>query len=252
MSSGAANPYVLDNYTDYDSYGSPITKSGGTVNNGGLTNEGMTGDLDSATSYGFGGGYLDETQLIYLVHRYYWASIEQFLSVDPLLGSTRMPYAYANDSPTGQRDPTGLSSFGTVCTAGYTYHKPVHYALNVNDWTHITIGHLHWSMDWCTDADARKVAFAFAIQIKGDVTPFGESVGWSYNGPSAPFSFKYITYKGHPKGAIVQTIDGNFDEDIGVGWFDFTAWGREVGHIEGAFDGSHRFWHEESSGLEWF
>src|SRR6202035_5186791 len=82
VSSSAANPFALDNYTDYDAYGNPITGSGGTAIVGGLRNRSGS-DGDSATAFGFGGGFLDPTQLSYLVNRYYDAQLGSFISSDP-------------------------------------------------------------------------------------------------------------------------------------------------------------------------
>jgi RHS repeat-associated protein len=107
VGSGAAHPDVVANYTDYDAYGNPITKNGGSTNPGGLTSYGESGDPDSASSFGFGGGYDDATGLIYLLHRYFNPAVGQFISVDSDLGSTENPYAYAVDAPTMHSDPKG-------------------------------------------------------------------------------------------------------------------------------------------------
>ena len=100
--------YQLVNYTDYDAYGTPITASGGSLYSGGLSNDGVSGDADSATSFGFGSGYQDSTGLIYLVNRYYDPGTGEFLSIDPDLSSTGAPYQYAGDNSVSNVDPTGL------------------------------------------------------------------------------------------------------------------------------------------------
>ncbi len=110
VTSSAANPFVLDTYADYDSYGNPISANGGTISPGGLTVEGITGDANSYTRFGFGGGYVDTTGLLYLVNRYYEASLGQFLSVDSELMSTSTPYAYASDNPLQFRDALGTKA----------------------------------------------------------------------------------------------------------------------------------------------
>jgi len=55
-------------------------------------------DVDSATRFGFGGGYTDNSGLVYLVNRYYDPGWSQFISVDihvkptcwvPLVGKFR-------------------------------------------------------------------------------------------------------------------------------------------------------------------
>jgi len=108
VSTMAANPFVLDNYTDFDAYGNPLTSSGGVVNPGGLTSEGKTGDADSASAFGFGGGYQDGSGLIYLVHRYYDPTLGQFISLDPAVNATSTAFAYGLDNPIANTDPSGL------------------------------------------------------------------------------------------------------------------------------------------------
>jgi RHS repeat-associated protein len=111
VTSTASSPDTVVNYTDYDSYGSPITGSGGSSNPGGLTT-GVGSDLDSMTQFGFGGGYVDATGLSYLVNRYYDPVTGQFISVDPDVGSTGTPFAYVDDNPANGVDPTGNDSEG--------------------------------------------------------------------------------------------------------------------------------------------
>jgi RHS repeat-associated protein len=77
--------------TSYDAWGNPSTS------------------IAASTSYGFAGGYTDTTGLLYLVNRYYDPVTGQFLSVDPLVADTLQPYAYANDNPVNDTDPSGMS-----------------------------------------------------------------------------------------------------------------------------------------------
>ena len=42
------------------------------------------------------------------VHRYYDASTDQFLTVDPALATTGQPYAFAGDNSIDATDPSGL------------------------------------------------------------------------------------------------------------------------------------------------
>ncbi|MEO6701359.1 MAG: RHS repeat-associated core domain-containing protein, partial [Jatrophihabitantaceae bacterium] len=66
-----------------------------------------TGSVSSP--FQFGQGLTDaETGLIYLQHRYYDPSTAQFITVDPALASTGMPYSYVNDNPQNGTDHTGL------------------------------------------------------------------------------------------------------------------------------------------------
>lgn len=107
VTGGATESYTLANYTDYDAYGNPITGNGGSTS-GGLMVDGVSGDPDSATSFGFGGGFADGTGYVYLVNRYYDPSMGEFLSVDPDVRQTQTPYSYAQDNPIMQVDPLGL------------------------------------------------------------------------------------------------------------------------------------------------
>ena len=106
LSSSAADPDVLANYTDYEDYGVPISGSGGTLSAGGL-NQQVGTDPDSKTNFGFGGGYADSSGLDYLVHRYYDPAIGQFISIDPELTQTGQPYAYSIDDPVNGIDSLG-------------------------------------------------------------------------------------------------------------------------------------------------
>jgi RHS repeat-associated protein len=122
VSSESEDPFSLVNYTDYDAYGNPISASGGSVNSGGLTNDGEIADPSSASAFGFGGGYTDATGLIYLVNRYYDPAVGQFDSLDPAVSQTGTPYAYASDSPPNISDLLGeddaLNPFWTADFGG--------------------------------------------------------------------------------------------------------------------------------------
>jgi RHS repeat-associated protein len=82
--------------TSYDAWGNPQSPGG----------------LISYTPFGYAGGYTDPTGLIYLINRYYDPSTGQFLSVDPAVGQTGQPYAYAGGNPVSATDPMGLWLFG--------------------------------------------------------------------------------------------------------------------------------------------
>jgi RHS repeat-associated protein len=85
--------------TSYDAWGNPEA----------------TGSLTVSTPYGYAGGYTDPTGLVYLINRYYDPAVGQFTSVDPDVSQTLTPYAYANDDPVLNSDPTGLSAYEPVC-----------------------------------------------------------------------------------------------------------------------------------------
>ena len=73
VTGSATAPFVLDNSSDYDTYGNPITASGGALNPGGLTKPVGT-DPDSSTRYGFGGGY--QTPAVSSI----WSTVTSILS----------------------------------------------------------------------------------------------------------------------------------------------------------------------------
>ena len=80
----------------FDAYGS-LTASTGTITN----------------ALQFGGQYRDgESSLYYRRARYYDSTTGQFLSSDPAVATTRQPYAYVNDNPLDNADPTGLYDCG--------------------------------------------------------------------------------------------------------------------------------------------
>ena len=93
-----------------------------------LTATGTVGATYSYTPYGvavaagslttplqFSGQYSDaESGLLFLRARYYDPASAQFLSVDPLVTTTRQAYVYAGDNPTTYTDLTGLSFWGAL------------------------------------------------------------------------------------------------------------------------------------------
>jgi len=79
---------------DYDSFGNPCTS------------------CSAVGSFGFEGGYTDNTGLIYLESRYYDPTTEQFISVDPDVANTDQPYAFTSDNPVNASDPSGMFFMG--------------------------------------------------------------------------------------------------------------------------------------------
>jgi RHS repeat-associated protein len=93
--------HVVGGYT-YTPYGATISHTGA-----------------ATSSLRYDGQYQDdETGLYYLQARYYDPTLGQFLTVDPLVNTTRQPYAYALGSPLMGGDPTGLgcgiTSFSSI------------------------------------------------------------------------------------------------------------------------------------------
>jgi RHS repeat-associated protein len=85
---------TLTGTTSYDAWGNAQTSGG----------------LTATTPFGFAGGYTDPDGLIYLINRYYNPQTGQFISVDPDLSQTLLPYAYTDGDPVTDTDPTGLEN----------------------------------------------------------------------------------------------------------------------------------------------
>jgi RHS repeat-associated protein len=84
----------------YDSYGTLLSESGSVVN-----------------PLLYAGQYLDsESGLYYLQARYYDPTTSQFLSGDPIVQQTGVPYGYAGDDPTNNVDPDGESWWSVATT----------------------------------------------------------------------------------------------------------------------------------------
>jgi RHS repeat-associated protein len=94
---------ALTNTASYDAWGNPS----------------IVGGLTGVTPFGYAGGYTDPDGLIYLLNRYYNPATGQFMSVDPDLSKTLLPYSYASGNPVSQTDPNGLDSEGAEGNAGY-------------------------------------------------------------------------------------------------------------------------------------
>jgi RHS repeat-associated protein len=76
---------------------------------------GSTGE--QTTPLGFAGQYTDPgSGLQYLRARYLDPATGQFVSRDPLTAMTRVPYAYAGESPFNGADPAGLATIGACWT----------------------------------------------------------------------------------------------------------------------------------------
>jgi hypothetical protein len=58
------------------------------------------------------------------VDRYYDPSTDQFLSVDPLVAGTGQPYAFTNDDPLNETDPSGDGAKGPPGTSSGSCNSP--------------------------------------------------------------------------------------------------------------------------------
>ncbi|HET8823335.1 MAG TPA: RHS repeat-associated core domain-containing protein, partial [Thermoleophilaceae bacterium] len=81
----------LTQSTSYDAWGNPQTSDG----------------LSGLTPFGYAGDYTDPTGLNYNIRRYYDPQTGQFVSVDPLVDQTELPYSYALDDPIDASDLSG-------------------------------------------------------------------------------------------------------------------------------------------------
>src|ERR1700685_2420539 len=69
----------------------------------------------STTPLGYDAQYTSsDTGLIYMRARVYDPATAQVLTGDPLAALTGEPYAYANDNPVNEADPTGLGVFSEL------------------------------------------------------------------------------------------------------------------------------------------
>lgn len=85
----------------------------------------LTGCTGSQTTpLGYAGQYTaTQSGLQYLRARFYDPATAQFMTKDPLEAITRQPYAYAENNPLNESDPSGLGWFGTpVPSPGEAVH----------------------------------------------------------------------------------------------------------------------------------
>jgi RHS repeat-associated protein len=93
----------------YDPYGNVTACTGARVTVAGSNI--CTGTITVTNPLTYSGQYRDdESGLIYLRARYYDPTTGQFMSRDPLVATTRSPYAYVAGNPLNATDPTGWDS----------------------------------------------------------------------------------------------------------------------------------------------
>ena len=88
---------------NYDPYGQPVAC---TITRSSAPCSGY----QSTYRLGYAGAYTDpESDLLYLVNRYYDPATGQFLTRDPLDALTQSAYGYVNNNPLNDSDPSGLA-----------------------------------------------------------------------------------------------------------------------------------------------
>jgi RHS repeat-associated protein len=92
----------------YDPYGRVVTHTGSVT-----------------TALGYTGEYTDPTGLLYLRARYYDPATGQMLTIDPYVDQTHARYAYANDDPTDQVDPSGRVPLPCAAGGSSTFNDPL-------------------------------------------------------------------------------------------------------------------------------
>jgi RHS repeat-associated protein len=101
-------------YLHHDQQGSTRLLTGSTGKNEGAYTYTPYGAVQehtgtSTTPLGYDAQYTSsDTGLIYMRARTYDPTTGQFLSIDPMVETTRAPYTYASDNPFTDADPTGL------------------------------------------------------------------------------------------------------------------------------------------------
>jgi RHS repeat-associated protein len=113
-------------YLHHDQQGSTRMLTGATGTVEGTSTYGAYGGLTASTGsattpLGYAGQYANaDTGLTYLRARSYDPGSGQFTTPDPMVASTGEPYAYANDDPINNSDPSGLDTHGYCVGGGAT------------------------------------------------------------------------------------------------------------------------------------
>jgi RHS repeat-associated protein len=79
------------------------------------------------TPFSFQGSYTDPSGFIFLINRYYDPATAQFLSIDPSVAETGLPYSFASDDPLNKADPLGLKPRNLNQCAGQSSSHTVKY-----------------------------------------------------------------------------------------------------------------------------
>jgi RHS repeat-associated protein len=151
----------------FDPYGNIITRTGTT------------------TAYGYTGQYTDPTGLIYLRARYYDPATGQFLTIDPLVDSTRSPYGYVAGNPLNNTDPSGLDGgpainpiSGNFWTKGNIFSNPLQQHLACGDSLYSSLVSVYDPVSWTLPYYDQEV------QNYENGGSYWSSVGYGLRGPA--------------------------------------------------------------------
>ncbi len=173
---------VLSEYT-YTAFGERLLTAGADVSAMGFTSE-----------------QHDDSGLIYLRYRYLDPTVGQFISVDPLIGSTLDPYGYASGNPLQLSDPLGLLTMKEIIEPLYEHSS---------EWS-TWMGGLSFSSQFIPGLKSMSSTFAIASVAFGGIATYrsfkdGDPWGGIKNGIATAVSGAAIAIK--PLGASQQVTD---------------------------------------------
>ena len=142
---------------------------------------GHTGTADSPI--GYTGNWTDPTTgLVYLRARDYDPTTGQFLTIDPLVDATHQPYAYADNNPLQNTDPSGL------CTDCNWLENFV-----TSPWADIAVGPV---VAWLSHNPNSKVTKGASAPAQGSATRSPSAPPRRYENGSAPTARSTTTADG--------------------------------------------------------
>jgi RHS repeat-associated protein len=185
---------VSDRYA-YDPYGSRTYSSGSVAN-----------------PFGYAGGYLDSTGLLMFGARYYDPSTARWTQVDSS-GGLSAPYAYADDNPINETDPTG--AFGEW--AGHSEHSYGWFGWlhNYHFWVHLTQWEVQVALYW--EGAAWAIIAALSGLVAVAVPWLGASLVLVATIAAALLGWALFSVTWDPRGAWVNVSFTTW----GPGWSQF-------------------------------